>query len=51
MTHEQFEAEKKYSVSISIVKTWLKQGIISEKDYREIDTRLAQKYKPVFGSL
>jgi hypothetical protein len=51
MTKEQFEREKNYRVSISIIKLLLNKGIISEKDYRKIDTKLAQKYRPVFGSL
>lgn len=51
MTKEQFDREKNYRVSISIIKSLLNKGMISEKDYRKIDTKLAQKYRPVFGSL
>ncbi|HHX22874.1 MAG TPA: hypothetical protein GX723_02445 [Thermoanaerobacterales bacterium] len=51
MTKEQFEREKNYRVSISLLKSLLERGIISKKDYRKIDTKLAQKYRPVFGSL
>ena len=51
MTKEQFNREKNYRVSISIAKNLLDKGIISEKDYRKIDTTLAQKYRPIFGSI
>lgn len=51
MTKEQLEREKNYRVSISLLKTLLDKGLITKKDYRKIDTRLAQKYRPVFGSL
>jgi ATP-dependent protease ClpP protease subunit len=51
MTKDQFDREKNYRVSISIIKSLLSKGIISEKDYRKIDTKLAQKYCPVFGNL
>ena len=51
MTKEQFEREKNYQVSRSIVSSWLKKGIITEKEYKKIDTKLASKYRPLFGSI
>ena len=51
MTKEQFQREKNYRVSISLLKTLLEKGIITEKDYRKIDTRLTRRYRSVFGSL
>ena len=51
MNKEQFEREKNYRVSITISKNLMDKGIISEKDYRKIDTRLVQKYRPIFGSI
>jgi len=47
MTHEQFQREKNYRVTLSIVKSMLKQGVISDKDYCAIDTMLVAKYRPV----
>ena len=29
----------------------LKEGIVSEEEYRQIDTIFLEKYKPVFGTL
>lgn len=34
-----------------IARKMLSDGIISKKDYCEIDTIFAEKYKPVFGEL
>lgn len=49
MTKEQFEREKNYQTSVALAKNLLRKGIISEKDYRKIDTILIQKYRPIFG--
>lgn len=51
MTHEQFEREKNYSVSLAVAKRMLAAGILSEQDYRKIDTILRQKYRPLLGCL
>jgi len=50
MSHEQFEREKNYRVSIAIAKTMLSKGLISDSDYRKIDTMLIAKYRPIIGS-
>lgn len=47
MTHEQFEREINYRVSIIVTQAMLKQGVIDERDYREIDTILSEKYHPI----
>jgi len=51
MTHEQFEREKNYRVSIAIAKIMLSKNLINMKEYSKIDTMLITKYKPVFGGL
>jgi len=51
MTHEQFEREKNYRVSLCIAKAMLSKGLITEKEYCKIDSMLITKYNPVFGSL
>ncbi len=51
MSKEQFEREKNYRVSLSIAKSMLKKGIITEQDYCKIDTMLIAKYRPIIGSL
>ena len=51
LTKEQFDREKNYRVSLAITKSLLDKGIITEKDYRKIDTMLAQKHCPIFGTI
>ena len=51
MTKEQLDREKNYRVSLAVAKNLLKKGIITEKDYRKIDTMLVQKHRPIFGSI
>lgn len=51
MTHEQFEREKNYRVSLAVAKRMLASGILSEQDYGKIDTILLRKYRPLLGCL
>lgn len=51
MTKEQFEREKSYQLTMYIAKKLLKNGIITENEYRIIDTNCKQKYQPVFGDI
>ena len=51
MTKEQFDRESRYRVSLSIAGTMLRNGLISEEDYRIIDTIFIEKYRPLFGGL
>ena len=51
MTKEQFRAERLYQMSLSVAKTMLRKGVISEEEYSEIDTILLQKYQPILGTL
>ncbi len=50
MTNTQMNAEKMYHASISPFKRMLAEGIISDEDYRVIDTILRAKYRPIFVS-
>lgn len=51
MTKEQFEREKNYSAAMAVARAMLSKGLISEKDYRRIDTIYKAKYRPVIGAL
>ena len=51
MSKEQFEAEKDYQVLMSMAKKLRNQGLLTEEEYTEIDTRLKAKYQPIFGTL
>ena len=45
------ENEKMYLASISMAKTLMKQGLLTEKEYRQIETIFREKYRPTFGSI
>lgn len=51
MNKKKFKAEKLYSISLSLAKSMLEKGIISNKEYMEIDTILLDKYHPTLGTL
>ena len=48
MTKEQMSKELLYHASLSPFKAMLKDGVISEEDYRAIDTILRAQYSPIF---
>lgn len=51
MSEPEFQREKLYRIAISIAKSMLKKAVISEDEYRHIDTILLAKYKPTLGTL
>jgi len=51
MGEKEFRAELQYWMSLSVAKAMLFKGAISKKEYREIDTILLQKHRPVLGTL
>ena len=44
-------SEMIYQVSLFIAKNMLKQGIISDEEFAEIDSLLIEKYNPFIGKL
>ena len=48
MTKERMNKEFFYQASLSPFKVMLKENVISEEDYRVIDTILRTKYSPIF---
>lgn len=51
MTKDEFRREKLYQTTMSLSRKMLEEGIISEEEYRQIDTIFLAKYQPVFGTL
>lgn len=51
MTEQQMRNEKLYLATMNIVKRMAEQGLITEEEYRQIDTIFLRKYRPVFGTL
>jgi uncharacterized membrane protein len=51
MSKEQMRQEKLYQVTMSMVRRMLAEGLITEEEYRQIDTMFLEKYRPLFGTL
>lgn len=51
MSEKQMRDEKLYQATMSMARRMLGDGLISEEEYRQIDTIFLEKYRPVFGTL
>ena len=51
MDKKIFNAELRYYTVIRLAKKMLDEGIINQKDYAEIDTKLLEKYRPTMSTL
>ncbi len=51
MSEEMFNAEKLYQATMTIAKSMLEKNLITAEEYSIIDTKMLEKYRPVFGSL
>ncbi len=51
MSKEEFKSEKLYQATMYIARKMLVEGLISEEEYRQIDTIFSKKYKPTLGTL
>ncbi len=48
MTAERFEQEKRYQVMMTLCRSLLRQGVLSEADFAFADQFLREKYHPIF---
>lgn len=51
MSEQEFRAELRYRMSLSVAKSMLEKGLISLEEYRQIDTILLKKHRPILGTL
>lgn len=51
MTKEQFNREKHYGAAMALAQEMLSKGIITEDDYKVIDTMFTEKYRPLIGAI
>ena len=49
MSDEQREREGNYQIAITILKSLLKTGLITEEEYRKSRKALAKRLSPVWG--
>ena len=38
-------------MTMSAARQMLEKGLISEDEYKQFDTKMQQKYRPIFGTL
>ena len=46
MSKEEFKNEKLYQTTMHLARKMLTEGLISEDEYRQIDTMFREKYEP-----
>lgn len=51
MNKSEFNSEMNYQITMSYVRQLRKNGTVTEDEYREIDTIMLKKYRPVLGIL
>lgn len=51
MSKEELRNEKLYQTTMHIARKMLRDGIISEKEYRRVDKMFIEKYHPILGTL
>lgn len=51
MTRAQFHAQTMYEMTMTLVRQLLHKGMITREEYEVIDTKLRDKYAPLFGRL
>jgi hypothetical protein len=51
VSEEHFESESLYQATMTIARSMLERGVITQVEYSEIDTIMLDKYRPLLGSL
>jgi len=51
MTHDQLQREFQYRAAMSLIKELLKNEVISEEEYRMVDTKMIKHFQPVLAGL
>lgn len=51
MSKEEMKNEKLYQTTMHVARNMLSDGLISEDEYRQIDTIFLDKYAPTLGTL
>lgn len=51
MSKEEGRNEIVFQVTMTAARKLLEEGFITREQYEEFDTRMRQKYQPVFGGL
>ena len=46
-----FQKELMYQATMSIARKMVNEGLMTDEEYRQIDTMFREKYQPKFGTL
>lgn len=49
--NEEWNDEFQYQLTMSLVRQLKENGTISDNEYKQIDTIMLEKYKPILGTL
>jgi hypothetical protein len=49
MKQERFEAEVRCALAMVVARRMLEKGIITQRDFRRIETIFRQKFRPIFS--
>ena len=51
MSQEEGKREIVFQMTMSAARQMLEKGLISEDEYKQFDTKMQQKYRPIFSTL
>ncbi len=51
MDNTEFERERAYQTTMSLVRQLKNNGTVTDEEYRKIDTIMLEKYHPILGTL
>ena len=51
MSQEEGKRDIVFQMTMSAARQMLEKGLISEDEYKQFDTKMQQKYRPIFGTL
>lgn len=51
LSSEQFDRESGYRMALSIMKGWLQRGLLTRREYGQIEQILSEKFSPIWGRL
>ena len=51
MSKEELHNDMLYHAAISMAKSMLEKGLITEEQYAIIDAKMLEKYRPLLGTL
>ena len=51
MTRKMLRREARYQITMFVLRSLLRQGILNKREYRMAETMMVKKYRPASGTL